>query len=71
MKVIVNPVAPKQVVSVGIQGPAGSTAFKINEAQDMDITDIRDGSVLVYKSITQKWTATKTLEAQAIEGGQY
>jgi hypothetical protein len=71
MKVKVNPIAPQQVVSVGIQGPSGSTAFKINEAQDMNITDIRDGSVLVYKSVTQKWTATQTLETQFIEGGQY
>jgi hypothetical protein len=71
MKVKVNPVPAQQVVSVGIQGPSGSTAFKINEALDIDITDIRNGSLLVYKHETQKWTAASTLETQAIEGGQY
>lgn len=71
MKVKVNPIPQHQVVSVGIQGPSGSTAFKINEARDIDITEIRDGSLLVYKANTQKWTATGTLETQAIEGGQY
>lgn len=71
MKVKVNPNPAHQVVSVGIQGPSGSTAFKLNEALDIDITDIRNGSVLVYKQESQKWTATSTLEAQGLEGGQY
>lgn len=71
MKVKVNPNPAQQVVSVGIQGPSGSTAFKLNEALDIDISDIRNGSVLVYKQESQKWTATSTLEAQGLEGGQY
>lgn len=30
-----------------------------------------DGSVLVYKTTTNKWTATTTLSAQNMEGGEY
>lgn len=30
-----------------------------------------NGSVLVYKTITQKWTATTVLDAQDITGGHY
>lgn len=30
-----------------------------------------DGSVLVYKTSTNKWTSTRTLDAQNMEGGEF
>ena len=30
-----------------------------------------DGSVLVYKTNTRKWTATTTLDAQNMDGGEF
>jgi hypothetical protein len=30
-----------------------------------------NGSVLVYKTTTNKWTSTTTLDAQDVTGGQY
>jgi hypothetical protein len=30
-----------------------------------------DGSVLVYKTTTNKWTSTTTLDAQNMEGGEF
>ena len=30
-----------------------------------------NGSVLVYKTTTNKWTSTTTLEAQNVEGGEF
>jgi len=30
-----------------------------------------DGSILVYKTITNKWTSTTTLDAQNMEGGEF
>jgi hypothetical protein len=30
-----------------------------------------NGSILVYKTTTNKWTATTTLDAQNMEGGEF
>lgn len=30
-----------------------------------------NGSVLVYKTTTNKWTSTRTLDAQNMEGGEF
>ena len=38
---------------------------------DIDVTGKVNGSVLVYNSTTQKWTATLDLENQNINGGSY
>lgn len=43
----------------------------INTAPDIDVTNLRDGSVLVYAGQTSKWTATTTLEKQNVEGGHF
>lgn len=43
----------------------------INTAPDIDVTNLQDGSVLVYAGNTSKWTATKTLEKQNVEGGHF
>lgn len=41
--------------------------------RDIDITTngVVNGSVLVYKTTTNKWTASTTLDAQNLEGGAY
>jgi hypothetical protein len=61
-----------QVQSIGIQGPS-SADVPLSSNMEVDITTNGkvDGSVLVYKSTTSKWTATKTLDAQNMEGGFY
>ena len=40
---------------------------------DIDVTTYGkiNGSVLVYKTTTSKWTATTTLDAQNMEGGEF
>ena len=57
-------------VAVGIQGPSGS-AGSIRTLSDVDVANIEDGSVLVYKENVEKWVATRDLEKQRLEGGQY
>lgn len=71
MKVKVNTQGTSQVVTAGIQGPAGSRYYTVAEAQDVDVTSLSEGSLLVYKASTAKWTAQKSLEHQDLEGGQY
>lgn len=67
--VAVNTQGTTEVVSVGIQGPSGPN--NISTATDVDVSGLEDGSVLVYKSSTLKWRATRTLEQQNLEGGHY
>lgn len=69
MRVRVNQQSTSQVVSVGIQGPAGPNS--ITSATDVDTTNLQNGSVLVYKANTSKWTSTTTLDSQNMEAGEY
>lgn len=60
------------VSSIGIQGPSAADApLSSNVEVDVTTNGKVDGSLLVYKSATSKWTATKTLDAQNMEGGHY
>jgi hypothetical protein len=38
---------------------------------DMTTNGKLNGSVLVYKTTTNKWTSTTTLDAQNMEGGEF
>jgi hypothetical protein len=38
---------------------------------DMLANGKQDGSILVYRTTTQKWTASTTLDAQNMEGGEF
>jgi hypothetical protein len=58
-----------QVVVAGLMGPAGATT--IQGLTNVDITNLTDGGLLVYKTLVQKWVATTTLDAQNMEGGFY
>ena len=56
------------VDTVGIQGISG-TAGSLSDIADIDITNLQEGSVLVYKTATSKWTSTLNLEDQYMNGG--
>lgn len=45
----------------------------LDDVGDIDMTTEgkNNGSVLVYRTITNKWTATTTLDAQNMEGGEF
>jgi hypothetical protein len=36
---------------------------------DVDLSELKNGSVLVYKGNNSKWTSTTNLDAQNMEGG--
>jgi hypothetical protein len=55
---------------VGIQGPSGQ-ATTISTISDVDAVAPVNGSLLVYKTTTNKWSATTILDAQDVTGGQY
>lgn len=39
--------------------------------EDADMTDLVDGSVLVFRSSTQKFTATTLLNQQSVDAGEF
>mgnify|MGYP000438527480 CR=1 FL=1 len=41
------------------------------ELTDIDLTNLEDGSVLVYSTNSGKWKSTTVLKKQTVEGGQY
>jgi len=72
--VAVNTQSNNEVIAIGIQGPAGipgSSITILGNITDIDATTKTEGSLLVYKANTQKWTSTTTLDAQNMEGGEF
>lgn len=55
-------------VLTGIQGPPGVNST-LSTSGDVDVTNLTDGSVLVYNTAISKWQATTVLEKQALNGG--
>ena len=43
----------------------------LSDVADVDTTTKINGSVLVYRTTTNKWTASTTLDAQNLEGGEF
>lgn len=58
-----------QVIIAGMIGPQGVTTLE--GLQNIDISNIQNGSLLIYNVSTQKWTASNLLEQQIVESGQY
>ena len=58
------------VSAVGIQG-LSATQTGMAGIADVDAVNPSNGSVLVYKTNTNKWTSTTTLDAQNMEGGEF
>ena len=44
---------------------------KLVNLQDLDLSGLAAGSLLVYNAGNQKWIATNTLEQQVFSSGQY
>jgi hypothetical protein len=58
------------VTTVGEQGLPGAAGV-LSDITDVDATAKENGSVLVYKTFTSKWTATRLLEDQEMNGGHF
>ena len=43
----------------------------ISDIGNVDTTTLNNGAVLVYKTTTNRWTSTTTLDAQNMEGGEF
>jgi len=61
------------VLSSGTNLSNPAVVESMSNIADVDVTTngVINGSVLVYKTITNKWTSTTILDAQDVTGGQY
>ena len=60
------------IVTVGEQGPPGAAGIEnLSQLLDVDSSSKTNGSILVYSTSSQKWVATRSLDNQIIESGQY
>jgi hypothetical protein len=66
--VVLDPQQSRTIVT-GIMGPRGASSF--DQLSDIDLTQLGSGSLLIYNTGTSKWTATKLLDQQIVESGQY
>lgn len=76
-------VTPDQALSVAVSDTSLVTATSnlnnpiylesLNNVGDIDMNSNgkQEGSVLVYRTTTNKWTASTTLDAQNMEGGEF
>jgi hypothetical protein len=55
--------------STNLANPA--VVESISNIADVDTTTKINGSLLVYKTTTNRWTSTTTLDAQNMEGGEF
>ena len=66
---VVVEVGTPTVVVTGLMGPPGSSELRL--LTDVDMGQVQDGGVLVYRQATQRWAATNTLDSQLLDGGQF
>lgn len=61
------------IITAGAQGPSGAQgpATNIGDAPDVDLTDLQNGSLLIYSAQEQKWVANTQLTNQSLESGHY
>lgn len=55
--------------STNVTNPA--VLESMSQIADVDLTTLVDGSILVYKTATSKWTSTTLLDMQNVEAGEF
>lgn len=58
------------VDTIGIQGLSATTG-SLGDISDVNTTLLENGSVLVYKTATSKWTSTRLLNQQDMDSGEF
>jgi len=53
----------------GVKGDPGINT--ISDIPDVDTSDLVNGSILMYNSISNKWVSSSTITGQTLDSGQY
>jgi phage baseplate assembly protein gpV len=60
---------PPRIITSGMMPPPAVNS--LTNSADVDVSQLKDGGVLVYNTATNLWTATNLFEKQIFEAGQY
>lgn len=52
-------------------GGTGDGVSSISQAIDVDTSELTTGSILIYNAMNAQWKATRLLQEQTIECGQF
>jgi hypothetical protein len=66
--VVVRTETPKTIVT-GMMGPPGKSTMA--GLEDVDMSTLTAGSILIYNTQTERWTSTTLLNQQVVDSGQY
>lgn len=70
--VVIEQEAAPIVIEVGLQGPAGASGTNhVSGMIDVVVTDIVDGSILIWDANEQKWVAQNALRNILHDGGNF
>jgi len=61
-----------EIISAAVQGPPGTSGItNISDATDVDLSNLADGSLLIYSTVASTWQAKNILEKQVVDCGQF
>jgi hypothetical protein len=61
---------PLVIQTNNLLNPGGSVE-SMSDIGNVDTTTLNNGAVLVYRTTTNRWTSTTSLDAQDMEGGEF
>lgn len=71
-QVVVSQPETREVIVTGLLGPKGDRgASTIAELEDVNLSSLTSGSVLVYDASTQKWISKTLLNQQQVDCGEF
>jgi hypothetical protein len=59
------------ITSSNLTNTDGISVSSISSIGNVDTTTLNNGALLVYKTNTNKWTSTTSLDSQNMEGGEF
>lgn len=60
---------PARIITSGMMPPPAVNS--LTNSADVDVSQLKDGGVLVYNTATNLWTATNLFDKQIFEAGQF
>lgn len=72
--VVVGDISSPITIVTGLLGPKGKDGqsyTSISTMTDVDLANVKDGSLLIYSTNVNKWQAGNTLNNQILEAGQF
>lgn len=71
-QVVVSQPETREVIVTGLLGPKGDRgASTIADLEDVNLSSLTSGSVLVYDTSTQKWISKTLLNQQQVDCGEF